>query len=1577
MVDVGPLTVTEIQIAMEEEMEDARMSDVHRHHHHLQHHRSDGVEHKERNDETGSQVATTPKHQKSNGQLQPSLSSQNTSAGVTGNGSEREESVSVSASTHRHRHSRLSHSDDHEEAHHIQQQSHEHQDKPIHHQKKNKQRVKSSGGFLLDSGSFSKSLKNASGFRIRSWGSDLKGKKKVIDAGNRLEIEKTRNGEINNADLNGELNNGKTQVEGDNSGTQIRAHGNQKSILPRDNSDERQEPADEDKATHQSPNQVAEHQHLRPPAIQINPTDIVNMALSLGESRRRQVSAGSYYLSTSPTPLVSTPPASSSARNFSPIGLNPTLLDNQHSFRDYSAGSKLRQNLQQQRRISRTASPELPRRPSGFRVSSMGQSADLTGSALQRPEDLINSNYQFSAATLARAEKARNYIELGAEFRRLLQLLPPLRKASNNLYPAVTNTDRNPITAAAVFARRSGELSRVSTNESGDVSPGRRRREYNPLQAIRNRRVRIRERQDLNPDIDSWNDVRKVRPWVEEVEDSLAYANSPYNNHKRSALPEYSFMDYELHHYNTNQSLSSPDKHSHINTVSKPRRQRMDWSVTPSELFADTYWLEQGNHKILIEDRNGNPIIPNRRHAENESRQQSKESRRDTGRDRSGFGDSRNGLVPSDISAKEGHENDSDFSERLSGGAKGGRGGDNQRHHRSRPILQSRFTRDRPLRRGRSSSVSSSEEGNLRRGIRKRSRPMPLSHLDNVGPLERHMIMMMREEEEEERRKQKAERKANERAEQSSTDSTDRGDNSQNALSHATSRQSAERNNGESVNGISGRQLSVPKKKRGNDLRLAHTNSNWNPISKIGSSSLSKNQQHGLLVSPSAADFGPTLPEDPSPVQVSRVRSLPIDQHNSTKSRLPKLPHLDILVKGSSHTSSHSRNEAGKLTSISAEKGYNGIQADSDASSLREHEVESDYGFGEKSPDKDKLKRVGSLKRDGHAVQSDGGANAGIFSSRTRQVGRKKDNSSAVGRFLQKKTGKLGGLVRHEGGKVNQFIRRRGRHGEDDDTDGDEYPDGYGDERVERIGSKNAGLGVDLIDETPEISQSDSDAIYAAESGNEMNSRGKRVGEAGGLGRPTLRERPLPTFRHTRRESSDTISPESPQTKLYNDNLPSFRSAAAAAATTTFDRGRSHKDDEDESQRSSQKTGRLAPPLPSSSNRLDLSKTTTADSGRSGGSRYLSQADSATAATRDVSRDSRVSTGDLSRSATRDSSARLNAILAVPGSIGSGGVKPMTGLANVKASNSFRDEKSRDNSRARSRSSGKKQKQNQSRPNRWSNCDAVAPDGTRSFSTAVAARALSRTEALLVCSGVKAKEVVRRAYEVQDPPSAFLVRVAAELGRQQTGRDGAISRVSRKEEYVLAGNWLAEDLEVAMAKYKEKAQMGTEETGKNDEGSSSKTKDDGRMTTATFPSPDTKGKSTSSLYALRARIAALQAPSSHTSADQSISALPTPKNVTLTDLADRVRAASSAADAIISDLSVIRRIPVRSLTDEVESLMRARRRRLRWVRRIVFVLLEWMLLGAMWSVWSIVMAVRIVWGTGRAVISGVRWFFWL
>ena len=103
--------------------------------------------------------------------------------------------------------------------------------------------------------------------------------------------------------------------------------------------------------------------------------------------------------------------------------------------------------------------------------------------------------YYFSPATLARAEKARRYFELADKHRRLLQQLPavPQNKQSG----------------------RSRALSRVSARshveQDEDVPLGR---QYNPLQALRNRRTR--QQQNFELPVAQFQDLDKVEHWVND-----------------------------------------------------------------------------------------------------------------------------------------------------------------------------------------------------------------------------------------------------------------------------------------------------------------------------------------------------------------------------------------------------------------------------------------------------------------------------------------------------------------------------------------------------------------------------------------------------------------------------------------------------------------------------------------------------------------------------------------------------------------------------------------------------------------------------------------------------------------------------------------------------------------------------------------------------------------------------------------------------------------------------------------------------------------------------------------------------
>jgi hypothetical protein len=94
----------------------------------------------------------------------------------------------------------------------------------------------------------------------------------------------------------------------------------------------------------------------------------------------------------------------------------------------------------------------------------------------------------------------------------------------------------------------------------------------------------------------------------------------------------------------------------------------------------------------------------------------------------------------------------------------------------------------------------------------------------------------------------------------------------------------------------------------------------------------------------------------------------------------------------------------------------------------------------------------------------------------------------------------------------------------------------------------------------------------------------------------------------------------------------------------------------------------------------------------------------------------------------------------------------------------------------------------------------------------------------------------------------------------------------------------------------------------------------------------------------------------------------------LTSLAQN---AADAADDAGHDLTVAQRLKVKRVADAMDKMLRRRRRRFRWVRRAGWLLVEWLLVGAMWYVWFVVMLARVVLGVGKGVVRGVRWLLWL
>lgn len=294
---------------------------------------------------------------------------------------------------------------------------------------------------------------------------------------------------------------------------------------------------------------------LQPPASQqqiIDPSQLVHMALNLSESRKRNVSANQLLAQSRVT--------SGSHR--------------EGSFSNQGPGSSLRHYLNEQRRISRTISPAGGQHsPSRHMSSSVQRSGSLAYPSGQ-------SHAPPSAATLARADKFRAYIELRVEYWRLLEYLPPLKPNTNAPGNFVVSSNNVPGSPQA-------QLTRIPSHAGKVYDLGR---PYNPLQYIRNRRSRARDRKTLDHDAKDFSDIEQVREWIDRIEqDSM---RPGYRRDDGVQLPK-------LH-----------AKHPVNDAPDKPPRPHKGWVFTIEELFADAHWLEQGDNKTLVENRHGRKIFP-------------------------------------------------------------------------------------------------------------------------------------------------------------------------------------------------------------------------------------------------------------------------------------------------------------------------------------------------------------------------------------------------------------------------------------------------------------------------------------------------------------------------------------------------------------------------------------------------------------------------------------------------------------------------------------------------------------------------------------------------------------------------------------------------------------------------------------------------------------------------------------------------------------------------------------------------------------------------------------------------------
>ena len=302
-----------------------------------------------------------------------------------------------------------------------------------------------------------------------------------------------------------------------------------------------------------------------PGLLDVDSAQIVNLALNLSQSRQNV----SRRLVSNPLP--------------SPAGVFPENM----------AGGSLRYHMQQQRRSSRNVSPK-PDRHSSF--SARAPSGQRLSSPLQPAFDETSVSYHFSASTLARAEKAKQMLELMAQYREVLQYLPPLKPQKlDRILTGSTLGDGNGSPVAP-------QAYKMAVSRDDKRSLGR---QYNPLQYIRNRKVRARTSRSIDGEAQGFGDLEKVAPWVAEVA-------------KESSLPEYQEADCLvlpalLEDDATEKLQTSPQSTLGRNYMAaRSRRPRMDWMINPADMLADVFWLEQEDNKKLIEDRFGRRIFPDR-----------------------------------------------------------------------------------------------------------------------------------------------------------------------------------------------------------------------------------------------------------------------------------------------------------------------------------------------------------------------------------------------------------------------------------------------------------------------------------------------------------------------------------------------------------------------------------------------------------------------------------------------------------------------------------------------------------------------------------------------------------------------------------------------------------------------------------------------------------------------------------------------------------------------------------------------------------------------------------------------------
>ena len=359
------------------------------------------------------------------------------------------------------------------------------------------------------------------------------------------------------------------------------------------------------------------HPSLSSSSSSLEPSQLVQMALSLSEGRRRHASTG-----------LSVPSATADTRRIRSAG-GPTAAQQARQQTTHGhvlhvgAGSPLANDFLRPSAVSNhMAAHDVPRSasmdsegrlmplPSGsHRGSYDDQDPDMAAVTDVHLEE--NVEFEFSAGTLSRAERAKKFFELSSEYRRLLTHLPPLK-------PDASAPGNYTFATSSAPGNVQPQINRVRSYTNSRHELGR---EYNPLQLIRNRRVRHREQRPLDPASDAFDHhVDKVKTYVDDVDKEsqhgayrrgLNVVSLPVFRPASSSEDTPPAQTTTATTTTTTTTSTTTRTHKRTDTaVSKSFRPIGDWSFTPAELFADALWLEQRDNKALIENRHGNKTFP-------------------------------------------------------------------------------------------------------------------------------------------------------------------------------------------------------------------------------------------------------------------------------------------------------------------------------------------------------------------------------------------------------------------------------------------------------------------------------------------------------------------------------------------------------------------------------------------------------------------------------------------------------------------------------------------------------------------------------------------------------------------------------------------------------------------------------------------------------------------------------------------------------------------------------------------------------------------------------------------------------